>query len=68
MYHNNLDNKRVEREAIAGSPMQIMDIEELVKFGEQHETCPYYMSKENQDRAEIVFLPYNYLIDPAVPS
>ncbi|KAJ3273467.1 hypothetical protein HDV01_004387 [Terramyces sp. JEL0728] len=26
--------------------------------------CPFYTSKENQNAADIIFLPYNYLIDP----
>lgn len=34
-----------------------------MKFGVQHRACPYYGSKELQSKADIVFLPYNYLID-----
>ncbi|RUS13151.1 LOW QUALITY PROTEIN: hypothetical protein BC937DRAFT_86260 [Endogone sp. FLAS-F59071] len=66
---------------------EIMDIEDIVKFSEQHSrelrvslkatsrggwlftvwsffrACPYYLSRENQQKAEIIFVPYNYLID-----
>ena len=42
---------------------QILDIEELVKLGVKSNACPFYMSKEIQSRADIVFLPYNYLLD-----
>ena len=28
--------------------------------------CPYYASRDLMEQAEIIFLPYNYLIDPAV--
>ncbi|RUP44247.1 LOW QUALITY PROTEIN: hypothetical protein BC936DRAFT_149718 [Jimgerdemannia flammicorona] len=42
---------------------EIMDIEDIVKFGFQHQACPYYLTRENQQRADIIFLPYNYLID-----
>lgn len=42
----------------------IMDIEELVKFGQHTQTCPYYLSREDLKSADIVFLPYNYLVDP----
>ena len=26
--------------------------------------CPYYLSLDMQERADIIFMPYNYLIDP----
>ncbi|KAG9291789.1 hypothetical protein G9A89_012074 [Geosiphon pyriformis] len=42
---------------------EILDIEDLVAFGSRKVACPYYLSKENQNTAEIIFLPYNYLID-----
>ena len=38
----------------------ILDIEELVRFGNRSMACPYYMSKELQQKADIIFLPYNY--------
>lgn len=41
----------------------IMDIEELAVFGKKHNACPYYLSKEIQSNSDIIFLPYNYLID-----
>jgi len=25
--------------------------------------CPYYVTRENQNTADIIFVPYNYLID-----
>jgi len=28
--------------------------------------CPYYTSKELKKDADIIFMPYNYLIDPKV--
>ena len=39
-------------------------IEELVKLGREHNVCPYYISKEMQNDADIILVPYNYLIDP----
>ncbi|KAI8904825.1 hypothetical protein EDD86DRAFT_212872 [Gorgonomyces haynaldii] len=41
----------------------IMDIEDLVLFGNKHHCCPFYLEKETQADADIIFLPYNYLID-----
>ncbi|CAG8526701.1 10742_t:CDS:10 [Paraglomus brasilianum] len=42
---------------------EIMDIEEVVSFGKDHGACPYYVTRENQNTADIIFVPYNYLID-----
>ncbi|TPX69324.1 hypothetical protein SpCBS45565_g02527 [Spizellomyces sp. 'palustris'] len=41
----------------------ILDIEELGKFGREHRACPYFLSRTHQSKADIIFLPYNYLID-----
>uniref|UniRef100_A0A7S0H0B7 DNA helicase n=1 Tax=Micromonas pusilla TaxID=38833 RepID=A0A7S0H0B7_MICPS len=47
-----------------------VDIEDLVKLGEKGKVgggcgpCPYYASQDMAARADIVFAPYNYLIDP----
>lgn len=41
----------------------ILDIEELASFGKKNNACPYYLSREMQSNADIIFLPYNYLID-----
>lgn len=32
----------------------------------QHSACPYYVSRALSKHAEIVFSPYNYLLDPAI--
>lgn len=44
----------------------ILDIEDLGKLGDEFNCCPYYASKELSRDAEIVFLPYNYLLDPKI--
>ncbi|KAK2149282.1 hypothetical protein LSH36_457g01025 [Paralvinella palmiformis] len=42
----------------------VMDIEDLVQLGEKHKCCPYYMARELKTEADIIFMPYNYLLDP----
>ena len=42
---------------------EIMDIEELVSVSKDKTMCPYYSSRELLRRADIIFMPYNYLID-----
>lgn len=42
------------------------DIEDLVRWGEKTKVCPYFYSRETLDKADIVFMPYNYIIDPSI--
>ena len=42
------------------------DIEDLVSLGRRIRVCPYYASRDMSEQAQIVFSPYNYLIDPRV--
>eukprot|EP01018_Ginkgo_biloba_P023975 Gb_04351 [translate_table: standard] len=39
------------------------DIEDLVSIGRTQGPCPYYLSRELHNSADILFAPYNYLID-----
>lgn len=57
---------RVERMACSPelNEKSVVDIEDIVGLGQKHKFCPYYMSKELQKHADIIFLPYNYLLDP----
>ncbi|XP_031627519.1 regulator of telomere elongation helicase 1 homolog [Contarinia nasturtii] len=45
---------------------QILDIEELGNIGNKYKCCPYYLSKEMNKKPEIIFMPYNYLLDPKI--
>lgn len=42
----------------------ILDIEDLVIAGRKLKCCPYYMARELKTTADIIFMPYNYLLDP----
>ncbi|KAJ3339339.1 Regulator of telomere elongation helicase 1 [Gonapodya sp. JEL0774] len=76
---NIADNHGVESEDTAphqegpsdGAPVELsqatpllLDVEDLVAFGRERGACPYFLSRENQPRADITFLPYQYLLDP----
>ena len=41
-----------------------MDIEDMVSLGHKENICPFYLAREAQPEAEILFLPYSYIIDP----
>lgn len=45
---------------------QVHDIEDLVTLGEKVKGCPYYASRALAESAEIIFLPYNYLISSEI--
>lgn len=42
------------------------DLEDLVKLGKRERVCPYYALRKLKDDADIIFCPYNYIIDPLV--
>uniref|UniRef100_A0A669D8B5 Regulator of telomere elongation helicase 1 n=1 Tax=Oreochromis niloticus TaxID=8128 RepID=A0A669D8B5_ORENI len=42
----------------------ILDVEDLVQFGTKQRVCPYYLSRSLKQQADVIFMPYNYLLDP----
>ncbi len=40
-------------------------IEDLAKLGKRDGLCPYYSMRYQAENADLVLLPYNYLLDPA---
>lgn len=43
----------------------VWDIEDLVTSAKRRSGCPYFAAKLLAENADIVFCPYNYLIDPS---
>ncbi|XP_078049621.1 regulator of telomere elongation helicase 1 isoform X2 [Augochlora pura] len=59
-YYNNVETRKEE-------PLfkqEVLDIEDLVKAGQKYKCCPYFLSRELKQNADITFMPYNYLLDP----
>uniref|UniRef100_A0A182QAZ7 Regulator of telomere elongation helicase 1 homolog n=1 Tax=Anopheles farauti TaxID=69004 RepID=A0A182QAZ7_9DIPT len=50
-----------DRPEVATQP--VLDIEDLVSVGGKLRACPYYLAKNLTEKAELLFLPYNYLLD-----
>lgn len=48
------------------SNCSIADIEDLCDVGKRTNACPYHMSKKMVIAADIIFMPYNYLLDPKI--
>lgn len=60
-YHANVE-KAIERPEVTNST--VLDIEDLVKVGKACNACPYFISKNLSGDADVVFMPYNYVLDP----
>uniref|UniRef100_W5M0Q7 Regulator of telomere elongation helicase 1 n=1 Tax=Lepisosteus oculatus TaxID=7918 RepID=W5M0Q7_LEPOC len=60
LFYNNVEEKSNEKELVN----TILDVEDLVKSGNKHRVCPYYLSRSLKQQADIIFTPYNYLLDP----
>lgn len=44
----------------------VLDIEDLVSLGKEKKFCPYYMSEHMARNADIVFSPYNYVLNERI--
>jgi len=60
-YYNSVSAKKEEASV---REMTVVDIEDMVQKGKQNRFCPFFMSREMVKDADIVFMPYNYLLDP----
>ncbi|XP_024169418.1 Fanconi anemia group J protein homolog [Rosa chinensis] len=49
-----------------GGCHEAYDIEDLVKVGKVVKGCSYYAARSMSDDAELVFCPYNYIINPVI--
>ena len=47
-------------------PWEPQDIEDLHKLAEKHQFCPYYGSRDRAAAADVIFMPYNYIIDEKI--
>lgn len=59
--HLNVSEFMKNHQDIGNDPF---DIEDLVKIGRSKDACPYYITRELHKVVDILFAPYNYLIDP----
>lgn len=61
-YKNNLDyltNTSINN----NSSNNIFDIEDLNEYGKANSVCSYFYSRDIIESSELIFLPYNYLLD-----
>lgn len=60
IYYNNVEEKSNDRDLVNS----ILDVEDLVKYGNKERACPYYLSRSLKQQADLIFMPYNYLLEP----
>lgn len=60
-FHHRVENAK---DAPQFTEASVLDIEDLVAAGRKLKCCPYFVSRELIPNADIVFMPYNYLLDP----
>ena len=65
-FKNNLENYSGAAEGVGGAASPILDIEELAELGKEDKVCPYFFSRENSTRADLILLPYNYLMESSI--
>nr|XP_047125665.1 regulator of telomere elongation helicase 1 isoform X2 [Hydra vulgaris]XP_047125666.1 regulator of telomere elongation helicase 1 isoform X2 [Hydra vulgaris] len=56
-FYNNLEASKDK------VPPGMLDIEDLVSIGTEKKFCPYYMARELRKEADLLFMPYNYVLD-----
>ncbi|XP_065829522.1 regulator of telomere elongation helicase 1-like [Oscarella lobularis] len=60
-FYNNLEAKSSDMASLLSQRMP--DIEDLVQEGARQTVCPYYLARELKASAELIFMPYNYILD-----
>ncbi|XP_054433526.1 regulator of telomere elongation helicase 1 [Pteronotus mesoamericanus] len=58
-FYNNVEEKSLAQDLAA----PILDIEDLVRSGNKLRLCPYYLARSLKQQADVIFMPYNYLLD-----
>ena len=63
-YFHNAKALSKHKDLRANQRLAVWDIEDLVDLGKKTRGCPYFAAREMVNEANIVFCPYNYLVDP----
>lgn len=61
-YHTNFEKKVMT--TVDFTTKKILDMEDLIELGRKHQVCPYYATRVLMTRADVIFAPYNYILDP----
>ena len=59
---------QLKRKKVVFFSVSFVEINILVLFYEKSKLCPYYVARDLTPIVDIIFCPYNYLIDPRIRS
>lgn len=62
-YYNRVEKRR---DKLLYNTLNIIDIEDIVKIGMDQKFCPFFTAKGLMHFADIIFTPYNYLLDSRI--
>ncbi|XP_062501270.1 regulator of telomere elongation helicase 1-like [Corticium candelabrum] len=60
-FYNNMENRG--RAMIKQLSEHVLDIEDLVLEGSRNCVCPYFLAREMNSEADVIFMPYHYILD-----
>jgi regulator of telomere elongation helicase 1 len=64
--NNEIHQRQQGQQGGAGAGLGMMDIEELANMGRSQSLCPFFLSRDAMGSADLVLMPYNYLLDASV--
>lgn len=67
-YKNNKSRLYLNPALQVGGQLEVWDVEDLTALGRETRACPYFAARAMAAPAEIVFCPYNYLLEPGIRS
>ncbi|KAJ2866520.1 hypothetical protein GGH94_001488 [Coemansia aciculifera] len=62
IYRKLLAHKKLQRQG----DLEIWDLEDIETLGRETRSCPYFAARDLSGTADLVFCPYNYILDPGV--
>uniref|UniRef100_A0A915AHT6 Regulator of telomere elongation helicase 1 homolog n=1 Tax=Parascaris univalens TaxID=6257 RepID=A0A915AHT6_PARUN len=64
-YYNEYDrHSKDSLEIIYNCNGMVPDIEDVVNISKKHSVCPFYRMRSLVDEADLLLMPYNYVVDP----
>ncbi|KAI8645691.1 hypothetical protein BD408DRAFT_338253 [Parasitella parasitica] len=58
--------KKILNHPLLQTTNRIWDIEDMIQLGKEVRGCSYYAARKLYEGAEVIFCPYNYIIDPVI--